>query len=54
MVNLYKNWLDEDYLIFTVQPEETAAELLAKYGREIARRCAAKCGGCRMPNARRF
>ena len=36
LVNPYKDWLDEDYLIFTVQPEEPAAELLAKHGREIA------------------
>ena len=36
LVNPYKEWLDEDYLIITVQPEESAAELLAKHGREIA------------------
>jgi len=36
LVNPYKEWLDEDYLIITVQPEEPAAELLVKHGREIA------------------
>ncbi len=41
LVNPYKEWLDEDYLIITVQPEtvqpeQTAAELLASHGREIA------------------
>jgi hypothetical protein len=36
LLNPYKNWLDEDYVIITVAPESNAAELLAHHGREIA------------------
>ena len=39
VVNPYKNWLDEDYVIITVIPEspgDNAADLLAQHGREIA------------------
>src|SRR5579863_1342745 len=39
LVNPYKNWLDEDYVIITVIPEapgENAADLMAQHGREIA------------------
>jgi hypothetical protein len=39
VVNPYKNWLDEDYVIITVIPEspaDNAADLLAQRGREIA------------------
>jgi hypothetical protein len=40
LVNPYRTWLDEDYVIITVIPEapdENAAELMAKHGREIAK-----------------
>jgi hypothetical protein len=39
LVNPYKSWLDEDYVIITVIPESTgedAADLLARHGSEIA------------------
>jgi hypothetical protein len=39
LVNSYKTWLDEEYAIITVIPEdvgERAADLLAQHGREIA------------------
>jgi hypothetical protein len=39
MQNPYKNWIDEDYAIVTVVPEdegEKAADLLAQHGRQIA------------------
>ncbi|HYA17624.1 MAG TPA: hypothetical protein VEF06_09170, partial [Bryobacteraceae bacterium] len=36
LVNPYRDWLDEDYVIITVLPEGTAAELLAQHGRQIA------------------
>src|SRR5580658_6477493 len=39
VVNPYKNWLDEDYVIINVIPEapgDNAADLLAQRGREIA------------------
>lgn len=39
LVNRYKNWLDEDYVIITVEPEsasDTATELLAQHGSQIA------------------
>jgi hypothetical protein len=36
LVNPYKNWLDEDYVIITVTPERNAADLLASCGRQIA------------------
>jgi hypothetical protein len=39
LVNPYKAWLDEDYVIITVIPEaqdENAADLLAQHGSEIA------------------
>jgi hypothetical protein len=39
VVNPYRNWLDEDYVIINVIPEspgENAADLLARHGREIA------------------
>lgn len=39
LVNPYKTWLDEDYVIITVIPEspgENAADLIAQHGREIA------------------
>src|ERR1019366_17211 len=39
LVNPYQSWLDEDYVIITVTPEapgESAADLMAQHGREIA------------------
>jgi hypothetical protein len=36
LVNPYRDWLDEDYVIITVVPECPAAELLAQHGRQIA------------------
>src|SRR5580704_4256578 len=39
MVNSYPTWLDEDYVIINVIPEspaESAADLMAQHGREIA------------------
>jgi hypothetical protein len=39
VVNPYANWLDEDYVIVNVVPDsadESAADLLARHGREIA------------------
>ncbi len=40
LVNPYKTWLDEDYVIITVIPEspnDAAADLLARHGADIAR-----------------
>src|SRR5208282_383313 len=40
LVNPYKTWLDEDYVIITVIPEspdDTAADLLAVHGGDVAR-----------------
>src|ERR1700679_3672404 len=39
LVNPYRIWLDEDYVIITVfpgSPDDSAAELLDRHGREIA------------------
>jgi hypothetical protein len=36
LVNPYANWLDEDYVIFMVSPEQSAADLVAEHGSEIA------------------
>lgn len=36
LINPYREWLDEDYVIISVTPEGTAAELLAQHGRQVA------------------
>jgi hypothetical protein len=36
LVNPYSNWLDEDYVIITAEPQESAAALLERHGHQIA------------------
>jgi hypothetical protein len=37
LINPYRNWINEDYMIVTVLPEQNAADLLAACGHQIAK-----------------
>ena len=51
LVNPYKTWLDEEYVVVSMMPESSglcAADLLASHGREIAQIVRGEQGACRI------